>query len=247
MGEAAVRVAKTANYFNAGTVEFLLDKDKRYYFLEVNTRIQVEHPITEEVCGVDLVAAQMIVASGGELPWKQSDIKQRGSAIECRIYAEDAAAGFLPAAGPALFVKPPQGPGIRFDGGVETGDEVSVYYDPIVAKLVAYAQDRATAIQRMLNALQDTVVLGFTTNIEFLRAVLKQSEFIDGNLHIGFLAQYMPDWTQETLSTETMLSVLTLSSLASDHQSIQDNNGKPGIPEPWQLLGRWELSTGASR
>ncbi|HHE46927.1 MAG TPA: acetyl-CoA carboxylase biotin carboxylase subunit, partial [Bacteroidetes bacterium] len=186
MGETAVKVVKAAGYWNAGTVEFLLDKDRNFYFLEVNTRIQVEHPVTEETVGVDLVREQILVAAGRELSWKQDELSQRGHAIECRIYAEDASANFLPSAGPVHLMREPRGPGIRFDGGVESGDEVSVHYDPIIAKLICTASDRAAAVRRMRLALDETVILGLTTNIEFLKAVMERPAFLEGRLNTGF-------------------------------------------------------------
>ena len=247
MGETAIRVAEAAGYYNAGTVEFLLDKDKNFYFLEVNTRIQVEHPITEMVLGVDLVQEQIRVAAGEELSWKQSDLKQRGHAIECRIYAEDAANNFLPAAGPVLFAKEPRGPGIRFDGGVETGDEVSVYYDPIIAKLVAWASDREAAIRRIRAALDDTVILGVTNNIDFLKAVLDQPEFIAGKLHTGFLAEHLPNWKPEPPTNEEIRQLMALASLSSERKVVSGITTGQTIPDPWLTLGAWEIAKGAEQ
>ena len=243
MGDTAVRVAKAANYTNAGTVEFLLDEDKNFYFLEVNTRIQVEHPITEAVLGVDLVVEQIRVATGHKLSWSQADLEQRGHAVEVRIYAEDAAAGFLPAAGTAHLIVPPQGPGVRFDSGLESGDEVTVYYDPIVAKLVVHGSDRETAIKRTRKALDDTVILGLTTNIDFLKAVIDKEKFIEGDTHIEFLSEEMPEWAPEPLTGEELSLALGLASIPKAEKEIQVN-GKVGIPEPWATLGQWEICGG---
>ncbi len=247
MGETALKVVEAADYWNAGTVEFLLDRDRNFYFLEVNTRIQVEHPVTEETIGVDLVCEQIKVAMGEELSWSQKDLVQRGHAIECRIYAEDAAAGFLPAAGPVLYMKEPRGPGIRFDGGIQTGDEVSVHYDPIIAKLIAKGPDRPTAVRRALLALDETVILGFTTNIEFLKAVLNRHEFAAGELHTGFIPQHLPDW-QPVAPEDTELDLaLSLASLPSARQLAPVGSGGPRIPDPWLELGAWEICGGGRR
>jgi acetyl-CoA carboxylase biotin carboxylase subunit len=190
MGEAAVNAARAVGYRNAGTVEFLLEgdgDDARFYFLEMNTRLQVEHPVTELVTGVDLVQAQLRIAAGEPLPWSQSDLAQRGHAIECRIYAEDPAAGFLPQAGTILLYREPQGPGIRVDSGVVEGAEVSVHYDALVAKLIVWAETREGCRRRMAEALKRYVILGIRTNIPFLLAVLEHSRFIDGSMDTGFL------------------------------------------------------------
>ena len=151
MGEAAVAAARAVGYRNAGTVEFLLEgagEDARFYFLEMNTRLQVEHPVTEAVTGVDLVHAQLRVAAGLRLPWTQTDLQQRGHAIECRVYAEDPAAGYLPQAGRILLYRQPVRPGVRVDAGVVEGSEVTVHYDPMIAKVIAHAETRDAAIDR---------------------------------------------------------------------------------------------------
>ncbi len=247
MGETAVRVAQAAEYINAGTVEFLLDQDKNFYFLEVNTRIQVEHPITEEVLGVDLVVEQIKVAAGNELSFNQTDLQQRGHATECRIYAEDAANAFLPAAGKAHLVIQPYGPGIRFDNGVESGDEVSVYYDPIVAKLVTKGANRASSIEKAVKALRNTAVLGMTTNIDFLEAVLRHPEYIAGNLHIGFLDEYMPEWKPNAPGIEELKFALGLASLPKELRGF-GGDSEPrsrGIPEPWSEIGSWQIGGGS--
>jgi acetyl/propionyl-CoA carboxylase alpha subunit len=190
MGAAAVAAARAAGYVNAGTIEFLLEGDgdtARFFFLEMNTRLQVEHPVTELVAGVDLVRAQLLVASGEPLPWSQDDLSQRGHAIECRIYAEDPAQGFLPQAGPLLMYREPHGPGIRVDAGVREGGEVSVFYDPMLAKLIVSGETRAAAIARAIEALQRYVVLGIRTNIPFLMAVLRHPDFQAGRIDTAFL------------------------------------------------------------
>jgi acetyl-CoA carboxylase biotin carboxylase subunit len=190
MGEAAVAAARAAQYQNAGTTEFLLEgegDDARFYFLEMNTRLQVEHPVTECVTGVDLVRAQLVVASGGALPWTQSSLTQRGHALECRIYAEDPGQDFLPQAGRLLMYREPSGPGIRIDGGVVEGNEVPVFYDPLLAKLIVYGENRPAAIDRMRAALERYIVLGIRTNIPFLMAIVKHPRFLAGDVDTGFL------------------------------------------------------------
>lgn len=245
MGDTAVQVAKAVNYTSAGTVEFLLDQNDNFYFLEVNTRIQVEHPVTEEVLGVDLVCEQIRVAAGEPLSLKQDELTQRGHSLECRIYAEDAAGGFLPAAGPVLFLKEPGGLNVRFDGGVESGDEVSVYYDPIIAKLVVWGSDRASAIRRMKLALEDTVILGLTTNKEFLLSVLEHPEFVSGNIHTGFLQEHLPDWQPDDIEPDALALALAVATLPTEKKyGSGETSGTSQIPDPWAVIGQWELCGG---
>ncbi|MEO0478524.1 MAG: biotin carboxylase N-terminal domain-containing protein [Planctomycetota bacterium] len=189
MGEAAVRLCKHVGYKNAGTVEFLLDPDGDFYFLEVNTRLQVEHPVTECVTGEDLVHLQLQVAAGAKLEdlLRGRDLTPRGHAIEARLYAECPENGYLPAAGTLLRVLEPAGPGIRIDTGVRSGTEVTVHYDPMLAKLIVHAPDRATACRRMLDALNETHYLGLTTNIDFLSRVVADAKFQAGDLRTDFL------------------------------------------------------------
>jgi acetyl-CoA carboxylase biotin carboxylase subunit len=190
MGEAAVAVAQAAGYRNAGTVEFLLegsDDTARFYFLEMNTRLQVEHPVTEQVTGVDLVRAQITVASGEPLPWTQDTLSQRGHAIEARVYAEDPTRSDLPQAGPLRLYREPSMPGIRVDAGVTEGSDVSVHYDPLLAKLIAWGETRDAARRRALAALRSYPVLGIRTNITLLIELLEHPRFIAGSLDTGFL------------------------------------------------------------
>ncbi|MEO7908480.1 MAG: biotin carboxylase N-terminal domain-containing protein [Roseiflexaceae bacterium] len=186
MGAAAVRLALAAGYRNAGTIEFLLDQDGRFYFLEMNTRLQVEHPVTEIVGGVDLVQLQIAIAAGIVLPFAQSDLTQRGHAIEARVYAEDPAT-FLPSTGRVALFAPAAGPGIRNDVGLESGDDVTVYYDPLLAKLIVAAPDRLAAIARLRHALDDYTVLGVTTNLPLLRAIADHPDFVAGATRTDFL------------------------------------------------------------
>ncbi len=200
IGAAAVTAARTVGYRNAGTVEFLLEgdgDDARFYFLEINTRLQVEHPITECVVGVDLVRAQLAVAGGAPLPWRQADLTQRGHALECRIYAEDPAQGFLPQAGTLLRYREPQGPGIRVDSGVVEGGAVSVYYDPMLAKLITWGETRGESLARAREALSRFEILGVRTNLAFLMAILDHPDFIAGRIDTGFLGRELDALTAD--------------------------------------------------
>src|SRR5580765_6541833 len=186
MTTAAVALARTVQYRNAGTIEFLVDGSS-FYFLEMNTRLQVEHPVTEQVTGLDLVRAQLIVASGEPLPWMQAQIAQRGHAIEARVYAEDPAQGFLPQAGRLSVYRVPHIPGVRVDSGVAEGSEISVYYDPMLAKVIATAETRPLAINRLAAALRVLDIEGVRTNVPFLIQVLELPEFREGRIDTGFL------------------------------------------------------------
>jgi acetyl-CoA carboxylase biotin carboxylase subunit len=190
MGQAAVAAARAAGYVNAGTIEFLLEGEgdaARFFFLEMNTRLQVEHPVTELVTGIDLVRAQLLIAGGEPLPWSQEALSQRGHAIECRVYAEDPDREFLPQAGPLLMYREPRGPGIRVDAGVAEGGEVSIFYDPLLAKLIVYGETRAAAIARGITALERFVILGIRTNIPFLLAILRHPRFQKAEIDTSFL------------------------------------------------------------
>jgi 3-methylcrotonyl-CoA carboxylase alpha subunit len=186
MTEAAVAAARAATYRNAGTIEFLVDGD-RFYYLEMNTRLQVEHPVTEQVTGLDLVRAQILVANGEPLPWTQSDVSQRGHAIEARLYAEDPAQSFLPQAGRLTRYREPQRPGVRVDSGTAEGSEVSVYYDPMIAKVIATAETRALAIARLTAALREFEIAGIKTNRIFLIRILESEAFREGTVDTAFL------------------------------------------------------------
>ncbi|HEV2643128.1 MAG TPA: biotin carboxylase N-terminal domain-containing protein, partial [Candidatus Elarobacter sp.] len=187
MGETAVRAARAAGYVNAGTCEFLLDGDGRYYFLEMNTRLQVEHPVTELVTGIDLVQWQLRIASGEKLPFAQRDIAPHGWAMECRITSEDPANDFLPSTGRVAFLQLPSGPGVRWDGGIETGSEVTLHYDPMLAKLIVHAPTRPLAIERMRRALDELVVTGIETSRDFHLRVMADAEFRAGDIEIQWL------------------------------------------------------------
>src|SRR5579872_4787506 len=192
MGEAAIRLAKDAGYTNAGTVEFLVDAQRNFYFLEVNTRLQVEHPVTEMVTGLDLVKLQIRAAAGEPLPFSQADVKLSGHAVECRLYAEDPSNQFFPSPGTILSRRVPSGPGIRLDDGVYEGYSVSTEYDPMLGKLIAYGQDRAEAIARLERALQENSVTGIKTNSSLLLSILRDPEFLRGEIFTRWLDEKLP-------------------------------------------------------
>jgi acetyl-CoA carboxylase, biotin carboxylase subunit len=187
MGEVAVRVAQAANYTNAGTVEFLVDQEKKFYFLEMNTRLQVEHPVTELITGLDLVHLQIRIAAGEKLPFTQDDVRLRGHAIECRIYAEDPDNNYFPSPGRISLLLEPSGPGIRIDSGMYEGWTVPIDYDPLLAKVVGYGTDRDQAIARLTRALSEYFVGGIKTNISLFRRILRDEEFHAAKLDTGFL------------------------------------------------------------
>ncbi|MGB0124047.1 MAG: acetyl-CoA carboxylase biotin carboxylase subunit [Silvibacterium sp.] len=197
MGEAAVRLAQSAGYTNAGTVEFLLDDQENFYFLEVNTRLQVEHPVTELVTGLDLVHLQVRIAQGEPLPLAQKDIRLRGHAIECRIYAEDPDNGFLPSPGKITRLLQPGGPGIREDSGIYEGWTVPMDYDPMLSKLVAYAPTREAAIARMLRALDEYVIGGIRTNLSLFRRILNDADFEAARIDTGYLDRLLAQTVAE--------------------------------------------------
>jgi acetyl-CoA carboxylase biotin carboxylase subunit len=206
MGEAAVAAAKAVGYTNAGTVEFIVDAEfDSFYFLEMNTRLQVEHPVTELTTGLDLVQWQMRVAAGEPFPFRQIGLVQRGHAIECRIYAEDPARGFLPSTGKLLAYIEPRGPGIRVDSGFTSGDEVTHYYDPLLAKLIVHAEDRELALQRMQAALCEYVIHGVTTNIDFLQDLLAHDDFEQGAVTTRWVESKF-EWKPVDVSFEMLVA-----------------------------------------
>jgi acetyl-CoA carboxylase, biotin carboxylase subunit len=191
MGEVAVQVAKAADYYNAGTLEFLVDAEKNFYFLEMNTRLQVEHPVTELITGLDLVHLQIRIAAGEKLPFRQEDVLIRGHAIECRIYAEDPDNNFFPSPGKVDALLTPTGPGIRLDNGVYAGWTVPIDYDPLLAKLIGYGQDRQQAISRLARALPEYFVAGIKTNLGLFRRILADEDFRSGKIDTGYLEPFL--------------------------------------------------------
>jgi acetyl-CoA carboxylase biotin carboxylase subunit len=208
MGEVAVRVAQAANYTNAGTVEFLVDQDKNFYFLEMNTRLQVEHPVTELITGLDLVHLQIRIAAGGKLPFQQEDVRIRGHAIECRIYAEDPDNNYFPSPGKITLLLSPSGPGIRRDSGMYEGWTVPVDYDPLLAKLIGYGTDRAQAISRLTRSLHEYFVGGIKTNISLFRRILTDADFRAGRLDTGYLDRLLKSKPPETTGAEAEVAAI---------------------------------------
>jgi acetyl-CoA carboxylase, biotin carboxylase subunit len=242
MGECAVKVAKAVDYVGAGTVEFLVsDLDKSFYFLEMNTRLQVEHPVTEFVTGIDLVREQINVAWGEKLSFTQSDITLRGHAIECRVYAEDPENNFLPSPGKITRLRVPQGNGVRDDGGIYEGSEISIYYDPMISKLAVYGSSREEAIGRLGRALKEYEVGGIKTTLPFFREIIQDQEFIDGNLDTGFI----PRWQERRKKTEVSAIVNDLSVIAAVLQQKSEKANLPvesttetGKQSKWAIAGR---------
>ncbi len=240
MGRVAVRAARAVGYIGAGTVEFLIDAHRNFYFLEMNTRLQVEHPITEWVLGQDLVAWQIKVAEGERLPFTRT-LSPRGHAVEARVYAEDPSRNFLPSPGEIRSLRPPSGPWVRVDSGVDSGSEVSSYYDPMISKVSAWGPTRPEAIARLDRALGEYVIQGITTNIPFLRAILAHPRFLNGNYDTGFLPS---EHQVLTASADQKLEQVALIAAAV---FSQDKALKRGVPtagglqrglSPWRLGAR---------
>lgn len=227
MAEAAVTVAKSCNYVGAGTVEFLVDKHLDFYFLEMNTRLQVEHPVTELITGLDLVSLQIDVAEGKELPLKQSDITKTGHAIECRIYAEDPEDQFLPSTGHLSRHRIPAGPGIRVDAGIEEGMDVAIYYDPMISKLSVHAENRERAIERMIRALDEYEISGMRTTIPFCKYTLQHDNFRKGIYDTHFVQDH---FTPDNLTEHIDLDIAALASvLISERNGEEENKPKQKV------------------
>jgi acetyl-CoA carboxylase biotin carboxylase subunit len=245
MGEAAVTAARACGYRNAGTVEFLVEgegDDARFYFLEMNTRLQVEHPVTEAVTGIDLVQQQLRIAAGEPLPWAdQAALTQRGHAIECRIYAEDPAQDFLPQAGRLLLYREPDGPGIRVDAGVVEGSDVTVHYDPLIAKLIVLAETRGQAIARATTALAQFPVLGVVTNIPFLRRLMAHRTFVSGEVDTGFLDREHATLVAAPEARAVAMAAAAASVVVGTAVSpVSAPSREPGSDlDPWARLADW--------
>lgn len=238
MGLAAVAAAKAAGYVNAGTVEFLADDDRNFYFLEMNTRLQVEHPVTELVTGIDLAIEQMRIAQGERLSFEQNEIKINGHAIECRIYAEDPSNDFLPSIGIINYYREPAGPGVRIDSGVYEGAEISVYYDPMISKLLAYGNNRSQAIARMLRALDEYHISGVTTNINFHKAILQHPEFALGNLSTRFINDHYEAPVEQSISIAGAVALAAALTEHRDRNRLSFSNVKKGQESRWKMSGR---------
>ncbi|MCC6329884.1 MAG: biotin carboxylase, partial [Acidobacteria bacterium] len=240
MGACAVMVAKAVDYVGAGTVEFLVsDLDRSFYFLEMNTRLQVEHPVTELVTGIDLVREQISVAAGYPLSFSQEDVRLTGHSIECRIYAEDAESNFLPSPGRITRLRIPQGPGIRDDGGVYEGAEVSIYYDPMISKFAAYGRDRGEAIDRMRRALAEYEIAGIHTTLPFFREVMEDEEFVAGRLDTGFISAWKERRKEPKADREKIDLAVIAAAMALGKKETESNVAAASAdPSKWAMAGR---------
>jgi len=243
MGEAAKKVIEASGYTNAGTVEFLLDKNRNFYFLEVNARIQVEHPITEMVTGVDLVRQQIMIAAGEKIDFDQNAIEQHGHAIEARIYAEDPENNFLPSPGKILYVEEPDGPGVRVDSGIYQGWEVPPQYDPILSKLIVWAENREMAIRRMSLALSNYIVLGVKTNLGFLKRIMETSRFATGDYHTHFIDDNESELRMQNDHIHAAIVAASLVAMRKRDRKRTSGHGTdmPYAATPWQEVGHWEI------
>ncbi len=233
--ETAAGIARSAGYRNAGTVEFIFGQQGEFYFLEMNTRLQVEHPVTEEITGKDLVLEQLRIAAGEKLGYAQQDITAQGHAIEFRIYAEDAARGYTPTTGPVLVLQPPQGEGVRWDSGVLQGGEVTAAFDPMIAKLIIRGRDRNEAIARADKALAETVLLGCKTNTAFLRRLIAHPAFVAGDVHTGFLDANPQIAAEPELPTTTLQALLAVAALSTrPMRDVAD-----AVPDMHAAMGDW--------
>ena len=240
MGACAVQVARAVNYVGAGTVEFLVsDLDRSFYFLEMNTRLQVEHPVTELVTGIDLVREQINVAAGEKLSFTQDDVRWNGHAIECRIYAEDPENNFLPSPGTITRLKIPQGPGVRDDGGVYQGAEVSIYYDPMISKFAVHGRDRSEAINAMRRALAEYKIGGIKTTLPFFREIIEDEEFIEGKLDTGFISRFHERKPLVHADPHTVDMAILGAALSFNKKRPNLQNANNALtPNRWVLSGR---------
>jgi acetyl-CoA carboxylase biotin carboxylase subunit len=250
MGKVALEAARAVRYEGAGTCEFLVDSDRNFYFLEMNTRLQVEHPITEMVTGIDIVKEQIRLAAGEKISIRQEDVKQVGHAIECRIYAEDPDRDFMPCPGLITSMRVPGGPGVREDSGVYAGFEIPIHYDPIISKLIAWGKDRAEAIGRMKRALSSYVITGVKTTIPFHFRVMRNPHFVEGNFDTNFInSVFFKEEKERKLrdeefaliaaaihlyETERQRSVHHVATSEADQASMWRYSTRPGISKDWR-------------
>lgn len=243
MGQAAVAAAEAVNYVNAGTVEFIATNSGEFYFLEMNTRLQVEHPVTEMVTGIDLVKLQFQIAGGAAMPFAQADLSQQGHAIECRIYAEDARNNFLPAIGTVQRFEPAHSVGVRVDSGIQSGDAITIHYDPMIAKLIVHDSNREAAIQRMQQTLEDTVILGTTTNIDFLQTILQHPTFIAGEVTTRFVDEHLNSLLPESSDLSPLALIAAALSdtqgTTSETSIVAASNGDSH--SPWNIADNFRI------
>lgn len=241
MGKIAIQAAKACNYLGAGTVEFLFDKNRNFYFLEMNTRLQVEHPVTELVTGLDLVKLQIQIAEGKPIPFKQDEVSFKGHAIECRIYAEDSLNNFLPSTGKIKYMINPEGPGIRLDSGVNSESEISMYYDPLISKLIVWASTRNECMSRMRRALQEYKIGGVQTSIPFCYKVMEHNSYIRGDFDTHFIDLYLDEIKKDIKSENknAFLAAITVTyrneKLKQSRSKISTNSKLPNQTSKWKL------------
>jgi acetyl-CoA carboxylase biotin carboxylase subunit len=243
MGQLAVRAAQAVNYTNAGTIEFLVDKDKNYYFLEMNTRLQVEHPVTEMVTGLDIVKEQIRIARGRQMRLCQEDVRLNGWAIECRINAEDPYNNFLPSTGRITHTLLPTGPGVRIDTGVYPGFEISPYYDSLISKLIVWGETRAEAILRMRRALEEYRVVGVRTNIPFHQRLMDSTRFMAGQFDTRFIEErFSIDPTDSSLEDQSEIAAIIATLVAHHQAQLSATIVQRGERDTsnWKWVGRWE-------
>jgi acetyl-CoA carboxylase biotin carboxylase subunit len=245
--DAALVVARALDYANAGTVEFLLAPDRSFYFLEVNPRLQVEHPVTEMVTGIDLVQQQILVAAGAKLAIRQQDVNLRGHAIECRLYAEDPANKFLPQAGDISAVSPPSGPGVRVDSALWAGARVTIDYDPMLAKVITYGPDREVARRRMIAALGEFLIIGPPNNLTFLRSLMELPEFRDAAIDTQLIERMTADGFGESRHRDLAALVAAYLVAAGSPRAATANGPAAGPPSLWETLGPWRPGSGGQR
>jgi acetyl/propionyl-CoA carboxylase alpha subunit len=241
MGAVAVKAAHAVDYVNAGTIEFLVDKDKNFYFLEMNTRLQVEHPVTEMITGIDIVKEQIRIARGRPTQYKQEDIRINGAAIECRINAEDPYNNFMPSTGKITHSLLPTGPGVRVDTGVYPGFEISPYYDPMISKLIVWGETRAQAILRMRRALEEYRIVGVRTNIPFHQTLMDSHRFMGGQYDTRFVEERFSFLEEENGSDAEIAAVLaSLVAHLDAQRSAQFVMRNERDTSNWKWVGRWE-------
>jgi acetyl-CoA carboxylase biotin carboxylase subunit len=235
MGEVAIKISEAVSYHGAGTVEFILDQKGNFYFLEMNTRIQVEHPVTEMVTGFDIVKWMIRIANGEKLPFKQKNITMKGHAIECRVYAEDPEMNFIPSPGKIVYFRAPNGPGIRNDSSIYSGSEITPFYDPMISKLIVWGETREVAISKMISALKEFVVLGVKTNIGFLLRVMANNEFKEGDIDTGFIERHSDTLKPTSLDIEPALVAAAIAMRDASHD-IEKTKYRPA--SNWKLFSR---------
>ncbi len=235
MGEVAIKISEAVSYHGAGTVEFIMDQKGNFYFLEMNTRIQVEHPVTEMVTGLDIVKWMIRIANGEKLPFKQKNITMKGHAIECRVYAEDPGMNFMPSPGTIVYVRAPSGPGIRNDSSIYSGSKITPFYDPMISKLIAWGETREVAISKMISALKEFVVLGVKTNIGFLLRVMDDNEFKKGAIDTGFIERHLETLKPASVEIEPVLVAAAIA-MRDAGQGIEKTKYRPS--SNWKLFSR---------